>query len=53
MPSEQVVDMVAGYTGIREYTLQQIAPTGPLRIFLNNQPLLQWGLLDQVRNPQG
>jgi hypothetical protein len=47
---EQALDSVLGYTGIREFTLQKVTDEAPLRIFLNNQPLLALGLLDQVRS---
>ena len=42
-------DEVMSYAGMRKIALGKSTPTGPLRIFLNNEPLLFLGTLDQAR----
>lgn len=45
-----VLDEVMGYTGMRKFSLNTTSnsPDAPLRIFLNNQPFIGFGVLDQV-----
>ncbi|KAK9908188.1 hypothetical protein WJX75_003952 [Coccomyxa subellipsoidea] len=46
-------DEVMSYAGMRKIALGKSTPTGPLRIFLNNEPLLFLGTLDQGFHPDG
>lgn len=47
-----VIDEVAGYFGMREIAMRQ-DENGIPRLWLNNQPLFQFGLLDQGFWPDG
>ena len=49
---ETVVDSVNSYFGMRKISLERDS-NGELRLFLNNQPLFQFGLLDQGFWPDG
>ena len=49
IPPAAVLDEVSSYAGMRKIALGQTYPDGPLRILLNNKPILQLGLLDQAR----
>lgn len=44
-----MLDQVKGYAGMRKIALCKSGPDSPLRTCLNNQPILQIGLLDQAR----
>ncbi|CAL8469103.1 g8644 [Coccomyxa elongata] len=41
------------YAGMRKVSLGKTSPTNPLRIYLNNQPFLGLGPLDQGYHPDG
>lgn len=49
---ESVVDEVSSYVGMRKISLKRDA-AGVNRLFLNNQPLFHYGLLDQGWWPDG
>lgn len=48
MLQQAPVDCLISYVGLRKYSLSTIGHDTPLRIFLNNEPIFQLGLLDQV-----
>ena len=49
LPPGTVLDVVESYAGMRKIALGRTYRDGPLRILLNNKPILQLGLLDQAR----
>ncbi|BDA45139.1 probable beta-glucuronidase [Coccomyxa sp. Obi] len=51
--SDNVLDEVMSYTGMRKVSLGKSTPMSPLRIFLNNEPFLGFGPLDQGYHPDG
>ena len=53
LPPGTILDQVESYAGMRKVALGRTYPNGPLRILLNNKPILQLGLLDQARALQG
>jgi beta-galactosidase/beta-glucuronidase len=52
MDGDQVIDEVASYFGMRKFSMEQTAD-GAMRLFLNNEPLFHYGLLDQGFWPDG
>jgi hypothetical protein len=49
---QEPLDSFSSYVGMRKYSMSTIAKDSPLRLFLNNQPMFQLGLLDQVPAPK-
>jgi hypothetical protein len=48
---QAMLDQVQGYAGMRKIATCQTSQDGPLRICLNNEAILQIGLLDQALKP--
>lgn len=46
--AKDALDTVMGYFGMRKVSLGRTSPNAGLRIFLNDQPLTQFGFLDQA-----
>jgi ABC-type glycerol-3-phosphate transport system permease component len=52
LQNDKVIDEVSSYFGMREISVEP-DETGVMRLFLNNEPLFQFGLLDQGFWPDG
>ncbi|MCA9836696.1 MAG: ABC transporter permease subunit [Trueperaceae bacterium] len=52
LAGDTVVDRVSSYFGMRKISIEP-DETGVVRLFLNNEPLFQYGLLDQGFWPDG
>lgn len=48
MHVQEPLDTVVGYFGMRKISVAPLPNTGPMFIHLNNKPIVQVGLLDQV-----